>query len=381
MNPIVIIGTGLAGYSVAREFRKLNTESPLRIFTADDGCFYSKPMISNAYTLGKTPDMLPNADVAKMSDQIKAEIQTFTRVTKLDVAAKTVEADDKTFDYSQLVLTIGADPIRIPLQGNGAERVMAVNDLMDYARFREAVAHAKHILVLGAGLIGCEFANDLHHAGISVELVDPAPYPLSRFVPEPVGKTLQNALATLGVTWHLGQVVECVEANTSAITATLSSGAQIEADAILSSIGLRPRTQLAERAGLQVNRGIMVNRRLETSAADVYALGDCAEVEGLVLPFVMPIMHAARALAKTLAGEPTDLSYPAMPVVVKTTSYPIVVAPPLPGVNGDWETDELEGGVRALFYGVDRSLHGFALGGTATAEKNALTKLLPPVLA
>ena len=109
---------------------------------------------------------------------------------------------------------------------------------------------------------------------------------------------------------------------------TLSDHRVLSVDAVLSSVGLRPRTGLAERAGIAVKRGIVVDRYLATNAPDVYALGDCAEVEGLVLPFVMPIMHAARALAKTLCGEPTRLTYPAMPIVVKTTAYPVVVAPP-----------------------------------------------------
>jgi rubredoxin-NAD+ reductase len=366
---------------VAREFRKLNTETPLIILSADDGSFYSKPVISNAYAQGKTPEMLPISDRHKMADQLKAEIRTFTRVTGLDVAAKTVQIEGESFVYSQLVLALGADPIHLSLPGGGAGRVMAVNDLADYARFRQNVAGARRILIMGAGLIGCEFADDLQHAGIGVDLVDPAPYPLSRFVPEPVGRALQRALAEKDVTWHLGETVSAIEVQNSALSATLSGGQQLRIDAVLSSIGLRPRTQLAEAAALKTQRGIVVDRHLQTSASGVYALGDCAEVVGLVLPFVMPIMQAARALAKTLAGEPAPVAYPAMPVVVKTPSYPVVVSPPLAGIAGDWEVDQEDGGLRALFYDNNRALQGFALSGSVTAEKNQLAKLLPPLLA
>jgi len=129
-----------------------------------------------------------------------------------------------------------------------------------------------------------------------------------------------------------------------------------------------------------LNRGIVVNRRLTTSEPNVYALGDCAEVEGLVLPFVMPLMQQARALAASLCGDPTDVSYPAMPVLVKTTSYPVVVSPPPFDAQGAWEEHVLVGGVKALFKSGE-ALLGFALTGTAVSEKQTLTKLLPALLA
>ena len=124
----------------------------------------------------------------------------------------------------------------------------------------------------------------------------------------------------------------------------------------------------------------LLSNAYTTNAPDVYALGDCAEVEGLVLPFVMPIMHAARALAKTLCGEPTRLTYPAMPIVVKTTTYPVVVAPPAADIDGSWQVDDLGSGLRALFHRPDKSLAGFALTGTAVSEKNSLAKEFPPML-
>jgi rubredoxin-NAD+ reductase len=113
----------------------------------------------------------------------------------------------------------------------------------------------------------------------------------------------------------------------------------------------------------------------------VYALGDCAEVEGLVLPYVMPLMHSARALAATLAGKHTPVSYPAMPVLVKTPACPTIVSPPPVGVDGQWTVTADDEGVKALFHDASGKMIGFALNGKATAERATLTPQLPPVLA
>ncbi|HIP52749.1 MAG TPA: FAD-dependent oxidoreductase, partial [Chromatiales bacterium] len=161
----------------------------------------------------------------------------------------------------------------------------------------------------------------------------------------------------------------------------LASGESLESDLVLSAIGLRPNVALAKAAGLKVARGIVVDRYLRTSAGDVYALGDCAEVEGLNLPFVMPLMHGARALAKTLAGTPVPVVYPPMPVVIKTPACPVVVSPPARGAVGAWQVEESEDGVRSRFLSEDGRLLGFALAGAAVEEKQTLTRELPPVLA
>jgi rubredoxin-NAD+ reductase len=123
-----------------------------------------------------------------------------------------------------------------------------------------------------------------------------------------------------------------------------------------------------------------VNRFLETSITDIFALGDCAEIEGMVLPFVLPIMHSARALAQTLSGKPVKLSFPAMPVVVKTPAHSIVVSSPPIDARGEWQVSVHEGGVRALFQDAENKLLGYVLTGASVAEKQKLTKELPPVL-
>ena len=125
----------------------------------------------------------------------------------------------------------------------------------------------------------------------------------------------------------------------------------------------------------------MTDRLLQTSAPNVYALGDCAEVQGHVLVYVAPLMAAARALGKTLAGEPTQVSYPAMPVTIKTPACPVVVAPPMPDAMGDWTISGDGQDIRAEFRDAGGQLLGFALTGEATRDKLALQKELPPIMA
>ncbi len=379
---VVIIGSGLAGYAVARELRKLNTEIPIIMLSADHGGFYSKPMLSNALATGKTPASIMTSDVALISSQLKITIRPFTRVNTIDQSSSSVLLENgENLSYSHLVLALGADPIRLPLSGDAVDEVLSVNDLDDYRRFREALEDKKEIAILGAGLIGCEFANDLAIAGYQVHVIDISAHPLGRLLPEEGGKYLQDKLAAVGIRFHLKFKVQRIERIGSRYRLIFEEGQMIEADLVLSAIGLRPRTQLAEAAGIYVNHGVVTNRYLQTESTNIFALGDCAEVEGKVLPFVMPISHAARALAATVIGTPTPVHYPPMPVFVKTPACPIVVSPPDPIVIGEWQIDANPDGVKALFQDMAGNLHGFALLGAATKEKNAITPQLPPILA
>jgi rubredoxin---NAD+ reductase len=381
MSPIVIIGSGLAGYNVAREFRKRDRQTPLVIITADGGEFYSKPTLSNALAAGKTPVEIPLNSAAQMADQLQASLRPRTRVTALEPEPHRVLIGDEALPYSKLVLAIGAEQIRLPLEGNVADRVLSVNSLDDYVRFRSALAGSNKVLIIGAGLIGCEFANDLAANGCMAEVVDIAEQPLPRLLPAAGATLLKEKLAEVGVSWHLGTSVKAVTGNGGAFKVTLANGATVAASIVLSAVGLKPKTALAKDAGLKVSRGITVNRYLETSVPDIYALGDCAEVEGLVLPFVMPIMHAARALGATLAGNRTAVSYPAMPVLVKTPACPTIVSPPASAAVGEWQVTREAGGVKSLFLDRAGKLLGFALNGAATTERAKLTRELPPVLA
>lgn len=378
---LVIIGTGLAGYNLAREWRKLNPDAALVLISRDDGRNYSKPMLSTGYTKGKTADQLAMQSAAQMSEQLKAEIRTFATVEAIDTQAKTVTVDGQKIAYDKLVLALGADAFQPPLAGDGVDRVYTVNDLMDYAKFQQAATGKNKVIVIGGGLIGCEYANDLTNGGYAVQLIEPVGRVLPALLPPVASQAVGSALEGLGVKFHFGVSVQAVYKDGEGVRVVLSDGSEIQGDIVLSAIGLRPRISLAKEACLQVNRGIVVDKTLATSQADIYALGDCAEVEGLVLPYVLPLMAGARALAKTLSGQTTAISYPVMPVQVKTPVCAVVVAPTFPSMQGEWTVDSQDGNnVKALFKNADGQLLAYALTGTFAGDaalKAELVKQVP----
>jgi len=377
---IVIIGSGLAGYTVIRELRKLDKAIPITLVTREPGYFYSKPMLSTALASKKSAEQLQTTSTEGMAAQLEITIVGNADVSAIDTASQTIETSKGSIAYGKLVLGLGSDQIRLPLQGNVANEVITVNDLEEYAQFRLAIKGKKRITILGAGLIGCEFANDLVLGSFEVDVIDLAPQALGRLLPEAAAQMLQSTLSEAGVRWHFATTVQSIDRNGGSLSITLANGFVISSDIFLSAVGLRPRLDLAKAAGITTGVGITVNRQLETSAKNVYAIGDCAEVNGLVLPYVMPIMQAARTLAPNLLGQELALTYPAMPVMVKTPSLPTIVSPPAKGAVGDWKINSMDDGLEARFESSDGKLLGFALLGTATAQRGALTKELPPIL-
>lgn len=377
VHPIVIIGTGLAGYQLAREYRKLDTTTPLTLITADDGRYYPKPQLSTALTSGKTSETLTTSNAEQMAAQLNATILTHAPVNRIDPEEKKVYLENRVIDYSYLVLACGADVIKAPIAGNAVNDILSINHIYHYAAFQELIKNKKTIAILGAGLIGCEFANDLSNAHYTVHVIAPVKAPLDLLVPEEIGTLLQKALEKNGVIFHLPSTATQFNKSEQGYSLTLSDGQILTVDFLLSAIGLKPHIQLANSAGILCNRGIIVNRYLETSKAHIYALGDCAEVEGHVLPYITPILNCSRALAKTLAGQNTAVEYPAMPVMVKTPAHPIAVCPPPKGMEGTWRIEQHDQSARALFYNAENQLSGFVLTHDAVKERAALAKQLP----
>nr|WP_314575633.1 FAD-dependent oxidoreductase [uncultured Pseudomonas sp.] len=379
--PVVIIGTGLAGYNLAREFRKLDSETPLLLITADDGRSYSKPMLSTGFGKNKEADGLSMAEPGMMAEQLKAEVRTHTRVSGIDAGHKRLWIGEESVYYRDLILAWGAETVRVPVEGDASESIFPINDLEDYARFRAAAAGKRRVLILGVGLIGCEFANDLILGGYEVDLVAPCEQVMPMLLHPAAATAVQAGLESLGARFHLGPVLTRLTREGDGLEAHLSDGEVLHCDLVVSAIGLRPRVDLAAAAGLEIGRGVVVDRHLKTSHANIYALGDCAEVDGLNLLYVMPLMSCARALAQTLAGTPTPVKYGPMPVTVKTPVCPLVVSPAPKGREGTWSVEGQGADIKALCHDADGNLLGYALTGTAVMDKLALNKALPALLA
>lgn len=380
-SPVVIIGTGLAGYNLAREFRKLDSDTPLLLITADDGRSYSKPMLSTGFAKQKDADGLCMAEPGAMAEQLKAEIRTHTPISGIDPGHKRLWIGEEAVEYRDLILAWGAQTVQVPIEGDAADLVFPINDLEDYGRFRAAAAGKHRVLILGAGLIGCEFANDMSLGGFEVDVVAPCEQVMPTLLHPAAASAVQAGLEGLGVRFHLGPVLTRLQRDEQGLEAHLSDGRVIACDLVVSAIGLRPRTDLAAAAGLQTNRGVVVDRQLRTSHANIFALGDCAEVDGINLLYVMPLMTCARALAQTLAGNPTAVAYGPMPVTVKTPACPLVVSPPPPGREGVWQVEGQGADLKVLCHDASGQLLGYALTGTAVMEKLALNRQLPPLMA
>ncbi|MBF0140190.1 MAG: FAD-dependent oxidoreductase [Magnetococcales bacterium] len=373
MNPIIIVGSGLAGYSLLRELKNRTCPAPITLITADGGESYYKPKLSTVQSQQKSALKMVMASASKMAQDHHAEIITHTRVVSLDTPNHQLTLDNGEIrPYHQLVLATGASPTRLNPPGDGAKDVLSINNLADYVVFEQKLADAKRVAVIGPGLIGMEFANDLLHTNRSVTVIGPNPWPISTLIPQPIGEAVQKAMSAQGATWHLGCASGAIDKQDSGYRIALENDTVVEADLVLSAVGIRADLQLAVQSGLKTNRGILTDSYLQTSAPDVYALGDCAEVDGRNLPFVQPLLIGARALAATLTGHPQAVHYPPMPVAIKTSLHPIIILPPHTK-EGRWVfTGSPDTGMVGRFLTEADKLAGFVLSGNQTAEKNKL---------
>jgi rubredoxin-NAD+ reductase len=362
-KPMVVIGTGLAGYMFAKEWRKLNNEQPLILISRDDGHFYSKPLLSNALAKGKNPSELVTTPVETMREQLQATIHTHTVVTAIGADTQTITTEQETIAYDTLVLATGAKPITPPLAGD-SDALWQVNHLSDYTPFHQAIHDSDSMVILGSGLIGCEFANDLLTHGHQVKVVSLDKSPLARLLPTEISQALQEKFAAAGVEWHFNETVESVSKTDSGVALNTASGKAISGDCALSAIGIVPDLSLAKSANLKTNRGILVDGFMQSSNPQIYAIGDCVELDERVEPYIAPLLLCARTLAKNLArpNDATTVDYPVMPVTIKTPLYPVICASPAPGIDGQWQCETDGDSIIARFVGDDGKLHGFTLG-------------------
>ena len=359
--PIVIIGSGFASYQLIKTIRRTNSDCVIHVFTNDAGDDYNKPDLSHVFSKKQSLEDVITLSAGNFAEQYNVVLHPYTLVESIDPENQTVTANGEILLYEKLVLATGSQTFIPPFHGDGCEDILTLNSLREFEVIQQKVLDAQKLLVVGGGLIGTELAMDLASAGKSVILVEPNTHLLANMIPDFISLPLENTCREEGVTVNLSDCVQSVNKQDDGYRVTTTNGQSYQVDCVISAAGLKANTWLATKADIAVNRGIIVDSTLQTSARNVYALGDCAEIEGKVMAYLQPILLSANALAKTLLGVDTALTLPNMMVKVKTPAYPIQLAGNTSANIHRWSIDLDVQGICAKAYDVDNNLTGFVV--------------------
>ncbi|MCM7621681.1 NADH:flavorubredoxin reductase NorW [Enterobacter sp. AD2-3] len=372
---IVIIGSGFAARQLVKNIRKQDASVPLTVIAADSMDEYNKPDLSHVISQNQRAEDLTRQTAGEFAERFNLRLFPYTWVTDIDAAAHVVKATEKTWQYDRLVLATGASAFVPPIEGR--ELIITLNSQQEYQASETGLRDAQRVMIVGGGLIGTELAMDFCRAGKSVTLVDHAASILSSLMPAEVSSRLQHHLTAMGVHLLLKSQLQSLSKTEGGIRAMLDRNRSVEVDAVIAATGLRPETALAHRAGAEIQRGVKVNSYLQTTQPDIYALGDCAEINGQVLPFLQPIQLSAMYLAKNLLGGSAPLKLHAMLIKVKTPELPLHLAGETQRQDLSWKITLEQQGMVA--HGVDNEgqLRAFVVSEDRMKEAFALLKLLP----
>jgi rubredoxin-NAD+ reductase len=322
---LVIVGAGCAGWTMARTLREFDADTPITMVTGCSGDVYDKPLLSVALNKGLgLPDLIKE-DGLQAAAKLGIRLMAHTHAVSISAGASALRTTRGTLNYRHLVLAHGAAPRTAPQLPD--HLCWRINDLQAYVAFRKrlaerAVPDGLRVLIAGAGLVGCELANDLALAGFRVTLLDVNPLPLASVLTTQGAQELLQAWRGLPLDFIGNARIAAVAGVGALRRISLEDGRTFEAEEVLAATGLHTPNRLARSAGLDWNDGIAVDAAsLRTNVANIHALGDCISIGGKAHRFIEPIHRQAKLIAAHLTGNATDPYRHARPVVrIKTGS-------------------------------------------------------------
>ncbi|HWG09369.1 MAG TPA: FAD-dependent oxidoreductase [Solirubrobacteraceae bacterium] len=314
----IIVGASVAGSKAAEELRAAGFDGRVLLIGAESERPYERPPLTKDYLRGESPREKAYVHEPGFYDQHQIELETDATVSAIDPAQSRVTlADGRTFDYDRLLLATGAEPRRIPIVGAELDGVYYLRTLADCDVLRERLQVGGRVVVVGGGWIGSEFAASARQRGLEVTVVDPIPLPLEHLFGAEVGAFYRDIHRGHGVELVLGDGVAAFEGEGRVTRVRTAAGRVIECDFVVVGIGVAPRVELASGAGLEIDNGILVDEKLQTSAPGVFAAGDVARAFHPFFGERIRVEHWANALnqgpaaAHAMLGEP--VSYDRIP--------------------------------------------------------------------
>jgi rubredoxin-NAD+ reductase len=333
---IIVVGAGIAGWSVVEAIRSLDLETPITLVSACNANRYHKPELSVALSRGQQPEALVRETAVDAANRLGVRLLSDTFVVGLSAARHELRTTRGTLRYTHMVLAQGAKPAlpdELP-----ATLCWRINDLAGWSGLHQQLAsRPQQVAIVGAGMVGCELAEDLTRAGHQVTLLDRQPLPLTGLMPPEAGQALQQSLSALGVNYRPSVQVKGVSFEDGRKHVRLENGETLEVDQLIAATGLKTDNRLAQQAGLAFNGGILVDQQLRSTDPYIYALGDCISLDGQPCRFVEPIQQQASTVAAAVLGLETTPYQHKMPVIrLKTRALPLVLHG-LPQQGGQWE--------------------------------------------
>jgi len=323
---VVIVGAGRAGWSMVQALRERDAALPITLVTRCAGDVYDKPLLSVAMARQLNDGALVREAGTAAAARLGVRLLAHTEAVRICPDTRSLRTTRGTLRYDRLVLAHGAQaclPPSLP-----AELCWRVNHLDAYRRLRAALGDApRDVLIVGAGLIGCELANDLALGGHRITLLDQASHPLGRWPQQQAADPLLAAWQDLNIRFVGGVQVQQLERIQGALRLTTACGQRFAADQVVAAAGLATPPRLAQSANLNWHNGIAVDATtLRTSDPHIHALGDCIAIDGQPSRYIEPIARQAQAIAAAVCGTAAAPYEPRAAVVrVKTTSCPLTL--------------------------------------------------------
>jgi 3-phenylpropionate/trans-cinnamate dioxygenase ferredoxin reductase component len=293
----VIVGASLAGAKAAGELRERGFDGRIVLVGSEPERPYERPPLTKDYLRGESERDALYVHTADFYDEQDIELITGTTVTGVDADAARVTLDDgRELAYDRLLLTTGAEPRRLSSPGAELEEIHYLRTLADCDALRQKLGSASRVAVIGAGWIGSEFAASARTLGLEVALVDPLELPNERIFGSEIGEFYRDVHARHGVELHLGDGVEVFEGDGAVQRVRTTSGKVIECDFAVVGVGITPRVELAQGAGLEIDNGVVLDERLQSSAEHVFAAGDVANAWHPFYEQRIRVEHWANAL-------------------------------------------------------------------------------------